>query len=162
MFSDSWLWKSSVIHPQGGQCLFNPWCICCSIPPLTSWVGPLSACVRATAEQQPVEVFSAGAAPGICDSPVDSDLQKEPNVGISAIADLLRSQPSSASAIGWQLWHTNFSLLLQRVFDGKRLCIPSLAIKLMCFVPTTAGGKKAEKIWQFPLSPVVFVDSHLL
>lgn len=44
---------------------------------------------------------------------------------------LLCSQPSPASAIGYCLWHTNFSLLLKCIFDGKCLRAPSLAIKMM-------------------------------
>lgn len=55
--------------------------------------SPLSACVRAIAEQQPGKVFSAGAVPGVCDSPVAPDLQKGPYVGISAITDT--SAPST-------------------------------------------------------------------
>lgn len=56
-------------------------------PPQELGGSPLSACVRATAEQQAGKVFSGGATPGLCDSPVASDLQKEPSVCTSAIAD---------------------------------------------------------------------------
>lgn len=74
---------------------------------------------------------------------------------------LLCSQPSPALAISYWLWHTNISLLLQGIFDGKCLCTPSLAIKLMCFVPTTAKEKSRKNKRQFLLSPALLVDSHL-
>lgn len=107
----------------------------------TAVQSSLSACVRAVAKQQPGKVFPGGSTPEVCHSPVVSDLWKNLSVGSSAIADTISTLSHCLNqrlATGCSIH--NFSLLRHCIFDDKCLCIPFLAPKVVCFVPTSARG----------------------
>lgn len=64
---------------------------------------------------------------------------------LSQTRSLLSLRPSWPLFTGCGMHKLFFSLLWQRIFDGKCLCSPFFAVKFMWFVPIAARGWMGEK-----------------